>query len=96
MTRITELDCVVIGNLVNTHTHIPAPGVGAIGTAVADSSRYVVSQQSPWSAGAFSRDDMFRDQRGRGLTGQSVGPFGDATMTTVMSTNCVDFYWIGF
>ena len=73
MTRITELDCVVIGNLVNTHTHththIPAPGVGAIGTAVADSSRYVVSQQSQWSAGSFRVMICFGIRGGEDLLG---------------------------
>ena len=38
---------------------------------------------------------MFWDQMRQGLTGQPVGLFGDATMATVMSTNCVD-YSIGY
>ena len=55
---------------------IPATGIVAIETAVANSSRCAVSQQSPWPAGAFLRDGIFRDERGRVLTRQPVGPFG--------------------
>ena len=43
---------------------IPAPGIVAIGIAVANSSRCAVPQQAPWPAGAFSRDCMFWGERG--------------------------------
>ena len=70
---------------------IPAPGIVAIGTAVATSSRCAVPQQFLWPAGAFSCDCMFQGERGGGLTRQPVGPSVDtAIMTTVLSTYCVD------
>ena len=70
---------------------IPAAGIVAIGTAVANNNRCAVPQQSPWPAGTFSRDFMFWKNRGGGLTGQPVGPpVGTATMTAVMSANRVD------
>ena len=70
---------------------IPAPSIVAIGTAVANSSRCAVLQQSLWPAGDFSCDCMFQGERGEGLTRQSVGPSVDtAIMTTVLSTNRVD------
>ena len=49
---------------------ILAPGIVGIGTAVANSSRCAVPQQSPWPAGAFSCDCMFWGERGGGLTRQ--------------------------
>ena len=70
---------------------IPAPGIVAIETAVANSRRCAVPQQSPWPAGAFSCDYMFWGERGGGLTRQPVGPFVDtAIMTAVLNTNRVD------
>ena len=51
-------------NLINTHTYTHA----AIGTAVANSSRCAVPQQSLWPAGAFSCDCIFQGERGGGLT----------------------------
>ena len=70
---------------------IPAPGIVAIGTAVANSSRCAVPQQAPRLAGDFSCDCMFWGERGGGCTRQPVGPSVDtATMTTVLSTNHVD------
>ena len=66
---------------------IPAPGIVAIGTAVASSSRCAV----PRLAGDFSCDCMFWGERGGGFTRQPVGPSVDtAIMTTVLSTNRVD------
>ena len=47
---------------------IPAPGIVTIGTAVANSSRCAVPQQSLWPAGAFSCDCIFQGERGGGLT----------------------------
>ena len=38
---------------------IPAPGIVAIATKVANSSRCAVSQRSPWPVGALLRDYMF-------------------------------------
>ena len=35
---------------------IPAPGIVALATAVANSRRFAVSQRSPWPAGGFLRD----------------------------------------
>ena len=70
---------------------IPAPGIVAIGTAVANSSRCAVPQQPPWPAGAFSCDCIFWGERGGELTRQLVGPSVDtAIMTTVLSINHVD------
>ena len=70
---------------------IPAPEIVAIGTAVTSSSRCAVTRRSPWSAGAFLCGGRFWDDRGRGRTGQPVGPYRDAAiMTTVVSTNRVD------
>ena len=71
--------------------HIPAPGIVAIGTAVANSSRCAVPQQAPWPAGGFSCDCMFWGERGGGYTRQPVGPSVDtAIVTTILHTNCVD------
>ena len=70
---------------------IPAPGVVAIGTAVASSSRCAVPQQAPQLAGDFSCDCMFWGERRGGYTRQPVGPSVDtAIMTTVLSTDRVD------
>ena len=70
---------------------IPAPGIVAIGTAVANSSWCAVPQQAPRLAGDFSCDCMFRGERGGGYTRQPVGPSVDtAIITTVLSTNRVD------
>ena len=70
---------------------IPAPGIIAIGTAVANSSQRVVPQQLLWPAGAFSCDCIFQGERGGGLTRQPVGPsVGTAIMTIILSTNRVD------
>ena len=70
---------------------IPAPGIVAIGTAVANSSWCAVPQQPLWSAGTFSCDCMFQGERGGGLTRQPVGPSANtAIMTTVLSTSYVD------
>ena len=70
---------------------IPAPGIVAIGTAVASSSRCAVPQQAPRLAGDFSCDCMFWGERGGGYTRQPVGPSVDTTiMTTVLSTDRVD------
>ena len=70
---------------------IPAPGIVAIGTAVANGSRCAVPQQAPRLAGDFSCDCMFWGERGGGYTRQPVGPSVDtAIMTTVLSTNRVD------
>ena len=46
----------------------PAPGIVAIGTAVANSSRCAVPQQASWPSGAFSCDCMFWGERGGGCT----------------------------
>ena len=70
---------------------IPAPGVVAIATTVANTSRCAMSQQFSWPAGAFLRDAMFWDDRGGGLTRQPVGAFVDTgTMATAMNTNHVN------
>ena len=70
---------------------IPAPGIVAMGTAVASSSRCAVPQQAPRLAGDFSCDCIFWGERGGGYTRQPVGPSVDtATMTTVLSTDRVD------
>ena len=69
---------------------IPAPGIVAIETAVAN-SRCAVSQQAPRPAGDCSCGCMFWGERGGGHTRQPVGPSVDAAiMTTVLSTNRVD------
>ena len=69
---------------------IPAPGIVAIETIIANSSRRAMPQQAPWPAGAFSCDCMFWSERGGGLTRQPVGPSVDtAIMTAVLSTNHV-------
>ena len=63
---------------------IPAPGIVAIGTAVANSGRCAVLQQTPRPAGDFSGDCMFWGERGGGNTRQPVGPsVNTAIMTTV-------------
>ena len=70
---------------------IPAPGIVAIGTPVANSSRYAVPQQASRPAGDFSCGRMFCGEKGGGYSGQPVGPSVDnAIMTTVLSTNRVD------
>ena len=70
---------------------IPAPGIVAIGTAVANSSRCAVPQQAPRPPGDFLCDCMFWGERRGGYTRQPVGPLVDtAIMTTVLSTNRVD------
>ena len=70
---------------------IPAPGIVAVETAVANSSRCAVPQQAPRSARDFSCDCVFWGERGGGRTRQPVGPSVDkAIMTTVLSTNRVD------
>ena len=70
---------------------IPAPGIVATETAVANSSRCAVSQQAPRPAGDCSCGCMFWGERGGGHTRQPVGPTVDAAiMTTVLSTNRVD------
>ena len=75
----------------NLRQPIPAPGIVAIGTAVASSSRCAVPQQAPRLAGDFSCDCMFWGERGGGYTRQPMGPPVDtAIMTTVLSTNRVD------
>ena len=71
--------------------HIPAPGIVAIETAVANISRCAVPQQAPRPAGDHSCGCMFWGERGGGHTRQPVGPSVDAAiMTTVLSTNRVD------
>ena len=70
---------------------IPAPGIVAIETAVANSSRCAVPQQAPRPAGDYSCGCMFWGERGGEHTRQPVGPSVDAAiMTTVLSTNRVD------
>ena len=70
---------------------IPAPGIVAIETAVANSSRCAVPQQAPRPAEDYSCGCMFWGERGGGHTRQAVGPSVDAAiMTTVLSTNRVD------
>ena len=70
---------------------IPAPGIVAIGTAAANSSRGAMPQQASRLAGEFSCDCMFWGERGGGHTRQPVGPsVNKAIMTTVLSTNRVD------
>ena len=70
---------------------IPAPGIVAIETAVANSSRCAVPQQAPRPAGDYSCGGMFWGERGGGHTRQPVGPSVDAAiMTTVLNTNRVD------
>ena len=70
---------------------IPAPGIVAIETAVANSSRCAVPQQAPRHAGDCSCGCMVWGERGGGHTRQPVGPSVDAAiMTTVLSTNRVD------
>ena len=70
---------------------IPAPGIVAIETAVANSSRCAVPRQAPRPAGDCSCGCMFWGERGGGHTRQPVGPSVDtAIMTTVLSTNRVD------
>ena len=66
---------------------IPAPGIVAVGTAVASSSRCAVPQQAPRLAGDFSCDCMFWGERGGGYNRQPVGPSVDtAIMTTVLDS----------
>ena len=69
---------------------ISAPVMIAIGTAVANSNRCAVPQQSPWPAGAFSCDCMLWGERGGGFTRQPVGPSVDTAIMTVLRTNRVD------
>ena len=70
---------------------IPAPGIVAIGTAVANSGRCDGPQQAPRPAGSFPGDCMFCGERGGGYTRQPLGPSVDTSiMTTVLSTNRVD------
>ena len=70
---------------------IPAPGIVAIGTAVANSSRCAVPQQSSWPAGTSLCDCMFWGEKGGGLIRQPMGPsVSTAIMTKVLSTDCVD------
>ena len=70
---------------------IPAPGIVAIETAVANSSRCAVPRQAPRPAGDCSCGCMFWGEREGGHTRQPVGPSVDAAiMTTVLSTNRVD------
>ena len=70
---------------------IPAPGIVAIETAVANSSRCAVPQQAPRPAGDYSCGCMFWGERRGGHTRQPVGPSVDAAiMTTVLSTTRVD------
>ena len=69
---------------------IPAPGIVAIETAVANSSRCAVPQQAPRPAGDYSCGCMFWGERGGGHTRQPVGPSVDAAIMTVLSTNRVD------
>ena len=70
---------------------VPAPGIVAIETAVANSSRCAVPQQAPRPAGDCWCGCMFWGERGGGHTRQPVGPSVDAAiMTTVLSTNRVD------
>ena len=70
---------------------IPAPGMVAIETAVANSSRCAVPQQAPRPAGDCACGCIFWGERGGGHTRQPVGPSVDAAiMTTVLSTNRVD------
>ena len=71
---------------------ISASGTIPLGTtAVAKNSRCAVSQRSPWSAGAFLRDYIFRDESGEERTKQPADPFvGAAIMATVIDTNPVD------
>ena len=69
---------------------IPAPGIVAIETAVANSSRCAVPQQAPRPAGDYLCGCMFWGERGGGHTRQPVGPSVDAAIMTVLSTNRVD------
>ena len=70
---------------------IPAPGIVAIVTAVANSGWCAVPQQAPRPAGFFSGDCMIWGERGGGYSRQPLGPsVGTAIMTTVLSTNRVD------
>ena len=48
---------------------IPVPGIVAIGTAVANSSRCALPQQSLWPAGAFSCNCMFQARGEEGIRG---------------------------
>ena len=69
---------------------IPAPGIVAIETTVANSSRCAVPQQSPWPAGDFSYDCISWGERGGRLTRQPMGTSVDtAIMMTVLNTNHV-------
>ena len=52
---------------------IPAPGIVAIETAVANNSRCAVPQQAPRPAGDYSCGCMFWGERGGGHTRQPVG-----------------------
>ena len=70
---------------------IPAPGIVAIETAVANSSRCAVPQQAPRPAGdCWWCGCMFWGERVGGHTRQPVGPSVDAAIMTVLSTNRVD------
>ena len=68
---------------------IPAPGIVAIGTAVANSSRCPVPQQASRPAGGFSCDCMFWGERGGGYTRQPVCPSVDkAVMLCTEHKSC--------
>ena len=55
---------------------ILAPGIEAIVTAVANSSRCAVPQRSTWPTESLLRDGMYWEERGGGLIRQPVGPSG--------------------
>ena len=55
---------------------ILAPGIEAIVTAGANSSRCAVPQRSPRPTGSLLRDGMYWEERGGGLIRQPVGPSG--------------------
>ena len=70
----------------------PAPGIVAIGTAVANSSWGAVPQQSLWPGGAFSCDCMFQGERGGGLTRQ---PVGSSLFVCVLLPFILDIKFVG-
>ena len=55
---------------------ILAPGIEAIVTAVANSSRCAVPQRFPLPSESLLRDGMYWEERGGGLIRQPVGPSG--------------------
>ena len=55
---------------------ILAPGIEAIVTAVANSSRCAVPQRSPRPTESLLRDGMSWEERGGGFIRQPVGPSG--------------------